>query len=197
MAVIFTLSFFNFRVALRRARDAQRRADLGAISNALHAHYEDFGFFPPATDQGKILACKGENFEEISKQLAKQDEFDMGKYISALKPCEWGEDSLSDVGDDQHPAYIKVIHRDPRDELGLSYMYFSNTKRFQIYAYLEGEVDEEGYSETIVARNLLCGTEICSFGKTFGKTPLEKSIQEYENELVEKARLEKEKAERK
>lgn len=190
LLVIFIITLANLQVAIRRSRDVQRRADLGAISNALGRYQEDFGFFPPS-EAGKIKACKGENFESVIKELEEKEEFDQNKFFSeALTPCDWGGDSLSDLGlfGDELSSYLKVILQDPKRGEGMSYLYLSNTRRFQLYSYLEGEEEEEGYNLGIVNRKLLCGNKICSFGKSFANTPLDKSIEEYEQELLEKSK---------
>ncbi|MBU0570044.1 hypothetical protein KKB40_04690 [Patescibacteria group bacterium] len=183
----------NLRLALRRARDAQRRADLGAVSNALHEFFEDFGFFPPA-ENGKIKACKGTNFDTILAEVTSQEQFDRDRFFEGLVPCRWGNDSLNDLGlfSDEAKTYLKSIPVDPKKNEGGDYIYLSNTKRFQIYSYLEGENSEEGYDMSIVGRDLMCGNKVCSFGKTYTDTPLDKSIEEYELELLEKLKLEQE-----
>lgn len=186
---IFLASFTNFRVALRRARDAQRRADLGVISNALLKFQADFGFFPLNSDDGKIKACKPDNFQELLREASSKEPFDTGTYLKGLKPCEWGEDSLRDLSDDTYLPYLSTIPRDSRWDKGISYRYLSNERRFQIYTHLEGEESEIGYNQGIVKRQLNCGEEICNYGKVFGQTPLDKSIEEYENELLEKSKL--------
>ena len=79
-------------------------------------------------------------------------------------------------------SYLERIPSDPKHDEGARYYYVSNGRRFQIYASLEGR-DEDEFSEAILARNLPCGKEICNFGLAYGKTPLDKSLEEYENEL--------------
>ncbi|OGM11462.1 hypothetical protein A2Z22_00225 [Candidatus Woesebacteria bacterium RBG_16_34_12] len=184
LSFIFILSFLNFRISLRRARDAQRMADLGTIYDALNKYQQDFGFFPPS-ENGKIKACKATNFDEVIKLLSTLEQFDQEIYFSGLKACEWGIDSLKDLSDESYEPYLRTIMADPKKDKGINYLYFSNTKRYQIYAYLEGEESEDGYNLGIVARNLSCGEKICSFGKAFGETPLDMSIEEYENELLQ------------
>jgi type II secretory pathway pseudopilin PulG len=180
------ITFKNMQVAIRRSRDSQRRADLGAISNALNKYQQDFGFFPPSED-GKIKACKGANFELVIKKF-KEKEFNQNKFFTeALTTCEWGEDSLTDLGLFENGlfSYLKAIPRDSKYSEGVSYLYLSNTKRYQLYAYLEGEESEDTFNPDIVERDLECGNKVCSFGKSFADTPLDKSIEEYEQELLE------------
>ncbi len=181
LIAIIVFTTLNLRVSLRRSRDAQRRADIGAISDALDKYQKDFGFFPPSTDKGKILACKGDNFGLIPQNINEDEKKDY--FFKSLRGCDWGRDSLSDVNDDSYEAYMKVIPGDPKTGQGYSYLYFSDTKRYQLYAYLEGGSSENGFRQGIVERKLFCGVNICNFGKAYSETPLDKSLEEYENEI--------------
>lgn len=185
LTIIILLSLYNFRIALRRSRDTQRRSDLGQIANAIEKYQADFGFFPLSSEGGEIKACIPANFKELVEELSQKKEFDYEKYLTSLNLCTWGVDSLRDLADDSFTPYLSTIPKDPRNKDGFSYFYFSNSHRYQIYAYLEGGDTEIGYSSGIVGRNLNCGSQICNFGKAFSETPLEKSIEEYENELLQ------------
>lgn len=178
---ICILTLLNLQVSLQRARDSQRRSDIGTIADALDKYQKEFGFFPPSTPDGKILACKGNNFEPIPAEIKESER--RNYFFSLLKGCEWGKDSLEDVNDDSYEPYLKVIPGDSKQSRGYSYLYISNTNRYQLYAYLEGENAEVGYRIGIVERDLKCGNNTCNFGKAYGDTPLEKSIEEYENEI--------------
>jgi type II secretory pathway pseudopilin PulG len=186
-SVVFLITFKGLLTSERRARDAQRRGDLGAISNALYAYQKDFGFFPPS-DNGKIKACKADNFSEVEAKMKDLGHFDQNIYFQGLEVCEWGLDSLRDVSDISYPAYMQTLPKDPKTSEGISYLYFSNLSRFQIYSFLEGGKDEDGFDIGIIGRGLKCGGKVCSFGKSFFPTPLDKSIEEYEQELLEKAK---------
>ena len=181
LLIIFGITYYNLQISLRRARDVQRRADISTIHEALLKYQNDFGFFPPATEDGKILACKGDNFKEVIAGLKEENRFDVLK--KGLRGCNWGEDAFRDVTDDSYPPYLERLPADPKANEGLAYLYLSDMKLFQLYAYLEGGSSEEGYRQGIVERNLICGTAICNFGKAYGDTPLEMSIEMYENEL--------------
>jgi len=183
LLIITLATFFNLRQASRRARDAQRRADLGTIIGALESYHRDYGYFP-ASEDGKIKACKGEAYDAQLAGLSLLPKFDWEAYFRILAPCDWGRDGFVDLFDPKNPAYLKNFPQDPRAKEGISYLYFSNGKRFQIFAYMEGEKEETGYNASIVARGLACGERICNFGKSYGETPLDKSIEEYENELI-------------
>lgn len=178
-AVILILFFIvcisapNYWLSLRRARDAQRKADIGSIHDALLRYHEDFGSFPLSLN-GKIAAC-------APFEIQKQGE--IAKIIYSA--CNWGQDSLADLSDPNYPPYLKNLPQDPYSSKGVSYYYLANDSRFQIYGALEGKSEDE-YDEAIIKRNLPCGNKICNFGKAFGRTPLDKSIEEYENEINEK-----------
>jgi type II secretory pathway pseudopilin PulG len=179
--LVLIASLFNFRISLRRARDAQRKVDLGVLLNALAAYQSDFGFYPPSLD-GKIIACKKEGSEDlINSEMIFEGEVDL---FDVFGPCEWGEDELRDIFDPDYPSYLTSLPQDPQADLGVSYYYVSSQNRFQIYAALEGK-DEDAFQDEIAKRELPCGTRICNFGRASGSTPLEKSIEEYENELLQ------------
>lgn len=165
--VIFAFLIFistpNFIVSLRRARDAQRKADVGSIQDALYRYQADFGTFPLAVD-GKIAACQPVSYKEVA-----------GIKTPVFSPCDWGKSSLADLSDSSYPPYLKVIPSG-------SYHYFSNGSRFQIYGSLEGRSEDE-YDESIIKRNISCGPSVCNFGKSSGRTPLNISIEEYEDSI--------------
>lgn len=184
LAAVIIVSLINFKFALRRARDTQRRDDLGAIYNAVEKYQLEFGFFPLSSEDGKIKACKPDNYNQIIAELSLLPKFDLETYLSQLKECEWGRDAISDISDELQPPYLKNIPVDPKSDENISYFYISNSRRFQIYAYLEGEEDEVGYNKGIVSRNIPCGEKICNFGRAYANTPLDKSLEEYENEIL-------------
>lgn len=171
LAAITAASLSNFRISLRRARDTQRKNDIGTLTDALVRYGGDFGSFPISQD-GKIVACRG-----------PETKIDKKGRITNLVACEWGKDSLADISNPPYPAYISTLPADPETEKGPRYIYFSNGRRFQFYASLEG-ADEAEYDGKILARKISCGSRICNFGLAYGNTPLDKSIEEYENELL-------------
>jgi len=185
--IVFLVTFQGLVVAKRRARDAQRKADLGAISDALYTFYEEFGFFPPA-EVGKIKACKGVAYEEVLTELKAKKDFDRELFFTGLRPCYWGADPLRDITSSDRAPYLATIPVDPKGGEGYTYLYISNTYRFQLYTFLEGETEEDGYDSRIVSRDLSCGRAICSFGKSYGQTPLDVSIEDYEQKLLDESR---------
>jgi type II secretory pathway pseudopilin PulG len=186
LALIALVSIPNFKVALRRERDANRKADIGNILKGLSTYYKDFGFYPPSSPDGRIIACKKEGINELTKLTVKEKDLET-KLKDLFAPCDWGKDSLRDVFDKTYPAYIGTLPADPDTNKGVRYMYFSDTQHIQLYASLEGS-DEAEYSEAIVGRNLSCGTQICNFGRASGTVPLDKSIEEYNQEQLNKGK---------
>lgn len=175
LAVIIAFSYPNFIVSLRRARDTQRKADIGSIYSALNEFQSDFGSFP-LSKEGKIAFCPPVVKKEITVLPNK------GLSISDYdySACEWGKDSISDLFDPSFSPYLKIIPQDPYRSKGRDYYYLSNGNRYQIYGSLESK-DEDEYDEAIIKRNLLCGNKICNFGKGYSDIRLDISIEEYEN----------------
>lgn len=167
LAVIIAFSYSNFVVSLRKARDAQRKADIGSIYSALNEFQRDFGSFP-LSKEGKIAAC--------APVVKKGKIYNLSELKYNFSVCLWGKDALRDLSDPAYPPYLKII---PQGD----YHYLSNGNRYQIYGVLESKEEDE-YDEAIVKRNLPCGNGVCNFGKGYGKTPLDISIEEYENELM-------------
>lgn len=164
LAVIVVATSSNLVVAARRARDNQRKNDIRSVSDALNKFGDDFAIFP-FSENGKIMACGD------SSQVT-EDSF-------AYTPCQWGTDAIRDLSDASYPAYIERLPLDPQKKDGADYYYVSNGKRYQLFASLESQQEAE-YDPAIVARKLPCGTRICNFGLSSGKTPLDRSLEEIE-----------------
>lgn len=178
--VLIGISVPNFALSLRRARDQVRRDDLGALEGGLDQYGIDFGGFPFATSDGKIMNCvkPGESVVMDTK----------GNLTANLIGCEWGKDSFVDLTPGSKKIYIAKLPQDPKINDGITYKYFSDGKRYQIYAYLEGGSDEIGYDSKIVARNILCGTKVCNVGRSYN-VPINISIEEYDRQLDELNKL--------
>lgn len=163
IGLIIFATYSNLQVSFRKSRDVERKGDLRAIYDALVDYQVDVASFPPS-DQGKIVACD-----------------DPG--VSTRRACEWGWEGITyHFEDGTVGKFINTLPTDPQHNDGRRYLYLSNGRHFQIFASLEGK-DEPEYNAAIVARNLPCGDQICNFGLADNVTPLEKSIEEYENEL--------------
>ncbi|QQS39539.1 hypothetical protein IPM62_02920 [Candidatus Woesebacteria bacterium] len=181
LALILTASLYNFRISLRRTRDSQRRSDTNSVVSALTYYKDETGRAPLSTADGRIIACEPENHAELAEKLINR-EINTYEYLEGLVPCTWGNDKIVDLISGK--VYMEVLPMDPKGNEDLSYKYISNGRIFQLYSYMEGGKDEEAFSEAIVARNLLCGVSICNQGKAYEKTALDKSLEEYENELT-------------
>lgn len=157
--VLIGISAPNFVISLRRARDQTRRDDIGSIQGVLTDYFADFGEFPSASPDGKIMACKkpGDKVEIDERGRLKVD----------FIPCEWGKDGIFDLTPDSHKVYLSSLPRDPDDKKGVKYFYFSDGSRFQILASFEVK-EQADYDPKIVARKIMCGTKICNVGKDFG-----------------------------
>jgi len=177
--ILIVISAPNFLLSLRRARDQVRRDDMGAFQHAMDEYHADFGEFPKSSPDGKLVACKSPNDKaEIDKN---------GRVLVNLVPCEWGYDSLVDLTPGSNKVYLKVIPGDPQAKNKIQYTYSSDGGRYQILASLEGS-DEPEYDLKIAKRGVLCGMRVCNIGRSFD-CPLDKSIQEYKDELERLRRL--------
>ncbi len=185
LLLIGAATYPNMRIAVRRARDVQRREDLGRIIDALAVYHQQFSFYPPS-DNGNLKACKGQNYDNVISKLNSLQKFDKALFLSGLAECLWGKDSFRNVTSTGQEAYLSTMPQDPSTKSGMQYLYLSDSNFFQIYSYLEGEKEEAGYDADIVRRGLQCGSKICNFGKGSPGTPLDISIEEYEKELTEK-----------
>jgi len=186
LTFIFALSFYNYKISLRRSRDIQRRDDLTALAQGLEIFYDDddFGIYPPSSADGKIVACipQGVDPETIKEIVGGRPELNKKKIFASLTGCEWGNSALIDASDLSKQPYLSAIPKDVKENEGYSYVYFSTGKHFQVYGAYEGKNLPE-YDAKIVARGILCGDKICNFGKASRGTPLDRSLEEFEKEL--------------
>ncbi len=173
--VLIAVSAPNFVLSLRRARDQVRRDDLGALVHALDEYLSDFEAFPPASPDGRVVDCTAPGSSVTVD--------DMGRLVTDLRPCEWGEDPFVSLVPSSNKTYMRVLPRDPQFEKGLTYLYLTDGNRYQIYSYMEGGKDEADYDPRIVARNLMCGNKICNVGRSYN-VPIDISIEEYNRQLL-------------
>lgn len=155
LAMILLATAINLVAAIRKARDAERKGDVRQITRIIDDFQTKQGFIPASQD-GKIVACNPD-YDALGNPI--------------YNVCNWGEDEINGA----------KLPTDPHSEDGVGYLYLASAKNYQVFASLES-VKEEEYDPKIVARGLSCGTKVCNFGLTSG-VPLEKSIEEYENEL--------------
>lgn len=178
LAVIFfilvAVSIPNFVISLRRARDQERRDEMGVMMQVLDAYKVDNRSFPLGSPDGRILDCLKPGDKPV-----KNSE---GLWIVNPIPCEWGVDALSDLITGK--VYLPILPRDPDYQKGAKYLYFSDGDRYQIYAAMEG-VDEAEIDPKIMARGLKCGEKICNVGRSYD-VPINISIEEYDKLLIKR-----------
>jgi len=157
IGILSTVLLGGFRSSQVRARDAQRKANLKQISEALELFYSDYKKYPSSTD-GVINACP---------------------YNSAGgtgSPCSWGDGEFKDIvsatDTSTKTIYFKTLPADP--SIG-EYYYKSNSSgsRFQLYAHLENTEDKNCISDdcTIEIAGIACGTGLnCNFSITSANT---------------------------
>jgi type II secretory pathway pseudopilin PulG len=171
--ILIGVSTPNFIASIKRARDQVRRDDMAAIEVAMSMYLKDFGSLPSSSPDGRIMACKkpGDKVEVDSK----------GRLLVNLIPCKWGRDSIIDLTPGSTKVYLDKIPQDPDTKKGVTYVYFSDGKRYQIFTSFEVRKQAE-YDLRVVARNIACGTRICNVGRSYN-CPIDKSIEEYAKEI--------------
>lgn len=179
--VLIAISVPNFIASLRRARDQVRKDDMGAVWKALGAYQNDFGGFPLATNDGKIVACMNPGDKVTVDKL--------GHLTVKFIPCNWGKDAFTDFMPGNSKEYMAPLPRDPNFEKGVSYEYFSDGHIMQFLVSLESKDDPE-YDPKIIARGLMCGNVVCNAGRDSG-CPTDKSLQQCEEEAVRNKQISK------
>lgn len=176
LVIIFTIlivvSIPNFAASLRRARDQNRRDDLGAMEASLGGYFGDFDAFPLSSSDGKIMDCLKPG--DAPYKDAK------GFWVVNPISCEWGKDSLSNLINGK--TYLTKLPIDPRSNDGISYIYLSNGQMYQLFTYMEG-ADEAEVSQIVIARNLSCGNHICNVGRSYN-CDIAKTLETCEKEAI-------------
>lgn len=172
LGFIFLLSLKGFSDSFKRERDMDRKHHLSQIAIGLNRYAGDYGSYPLSSD-GKILGCEGPN--TTAKKVVTEEAERKKLLLENLVVCEWGKSALIDITDPNYPRYIDPMPIDPQSDKGLTYVYFSNGKEFQIFSFLE--LKEEEYDKNARNRKILCGKRYCNFGKASPETPLEKTIE--------------------
>lgn len=160
-AVLVAVSWPNFSLSMRRARDQIRRDDIGNIQAAIDEYYADYGIFPASTQDGRMVVCRGPGEAQI--------------------PCNWGRDTWINLTPGVNKVYMKVFPGDPKLSDGASYYYSSDGSRYQLFGSLEG-VDETEYDAKLAARGVKCGNKVCNIGRV-NNVPLYITIEEYDLQI--------------
>ncbi len=114
LLVLGSVSFLQLRVGQEKTRDAQRHADLELVARSLDAYLGDHKILPPASSDGKIMACGN-----------------VGD-----KPCDWNGGPLVDS---EGVVYINKLPIDPFSSKGWKYVYTVSENRlnYKIITQLE------------------------------------------------------------
>jgi len=160
LSVLVVAIALNLQVSYKKGRDLQRKNDISSIQTALTTFQSAYKTFPMSDSEGRIVGC----IEDPEQTPV------------VFSSCEWGVDQFS---------ILEAMPTDPLSTEGWGYYYQSNGKTFQIFVTLERNSDPE-YKPEVFVRNLPCGGQTCNFGRAYGNTPLDKSLEEYENEVVDK-----------
>jgi hypothetical protein len=180
-ALLIIFSYINYLVSLRKERDFQRKLDIATIAKGVESYALDYGSYPLSSDDGKIIACKGADTDYLRNEKGDVVKYSSNKApLVNLVPCNWGKDSLRDVLDVNYPNYISTIPKDPHQEMGASYVYFSDGEGYYVFGSYEGKSEIE-YSSEVKDLNVACGVRICNFVKFSLNTTLENFKNKYEN----------------
>lgn len=144
IGILAVISLANFRTSQIKARDAERKANLRQITNALEAYMSDYGVYPPAQN-GKIKAC--------------------GCGLATPNACEWTDSTNREFCDANNTVYMKEVASDPTG--APHFCYESDGTYFKIYADLENDNDPERKS-----LGTHCGSNEYDFGIASGNVSL-------------------------
>ena len=140
IGVLATISIVSFQASQTKARDAQRKSDLGQISQTLEAYYNDKGQYPDSSAAYKIDGCE-----------------DLG---AGPITCEWG----AEWSDEFDTIYMILLPTDT--SAGLNYYYDSDGTYYQLYARLQNDLDGEipTLLEAPANYGISCGVLNCNYG---------------------------------
>lgn len=146
IGILATLIVGGFRSSQMRGRDAQRKADLRQLANAVEIFYTDYGKYPPASGT-QIAACS----------------YNPSTGVGAA--CVWGTGMMSD----SKTTYMRIVSKDPVNAQNYVYRVSTNGKQFQLFARLENTEDKNciGGNCTSPGITITCGgTYLCNFAIT-------------------------------
>jgi general secretion pathway protein G len=113
LSLLATVGFGQYRTSQKKARDAQRKADLDNIGRAVEMYYNDNGVYPLGDDG-----------------LISVDGAQIG----------WDEQLIKEYSD-QSVVYMKSLPIDPADNQ--HYCYQSTGSYYRVFAVLENENDSD------------------------------------------------------
>ena len=146
--IISTAGLANFTFSRQKARDTQRKSDLGQITRALEIYANDLGSYPLDDDNGMIVGC-GDS--------------------STIVVCEWGDVfSIDHNGATQ--VYMAKLPGDPKNDA--NYYYVSDDGNdFMLYSTLENDNDPYCRDDLGIVADcgLECNYEVTSAGVQEGE----------------------------
>jgi len=169
LLAIGVITYGNILISYRNDRDTQRNLDISAIASGIEKYKIDYGTYPLSSNDGAILACRGEDTSVVKDKAGKpvMEQGAKKNKIQNYASCRWGVDWLGDIDDENYPKYLSLIPKDPQSQKGVSYRYESDGTAYKIYASYEGETISD-YSENIVSLKVSCGVRICNVGRETG-----------------------------
>lgn len=151
LGILTIITVSQFKTAIIKGRDSQRKADLSSLSKALLYYYADYHSFP-ASDDGFIDLGNG--------------------------GLEWGVDEFKVIEDGKDYIYMKKLPKE--NSVGtkiFDYCYLSNGTSFQLYGQLENKEDKNIilFPPT---KNNICGhdTQYYNFGYSSPDIKLEDNL---------------------
>jgi len=116
IAVLAALLFTNFSGMRERARDLQRKSDLGQVKGALRLYYNDYQKYPADNGSGVILGCG----------------------VNGTDACDWGTTFSAGAGS---TIYMTQLPTDPVSASSYTYTYVDDDN-FTITTTLENTSDD-------------------------------------------------------
>jgi hypothetical protein len=167
---LFLASYKGYVDAKKRERDITRMLDFGNTVKAIEAYKRDFDIYPLSDDDGRLIACIGEDTDYLRDKNGNFVVSSAGKRIrSGLEPCEWGKDPLME------DMYLEILPKDTQSSAGVKYIYVSDGENFQLFGSYETK-EMPDYSDSVKANNRGCGTRICNFGRASQNITLDNFI---------------------
>lgn len=141
LVIIIGATTFNMMLSQRRSRDAQRKADLRGIAEAVEKFHDEFTYYPQELD-GKIVACGDPAYRD------ERYHFDICDWSNNITPLLFYE-----------PGRLPL---DPKHSEGWQYRYTSDGTSYKLLTSLEDEGDED-FNPEVVNLGLICGNKVCNF----------------------------------
>ena len=163
-------SYVGYTDAKKRERDITRLLDFGNTVTAIEAYKRDFDSYPLSDDDGRLIACIGEDTDYLRDKNGNFVVSAAGKPIRTdLIPCEWGKDPLME------DMYLEILPEDTQTKDGVKYVYISDGENFQLFGSYETK-EMPDYSEKLKVQNRDCGTRLCNFGRASKDITLDKLL---------------------